>query len=136
MDRDNIFDAWDYDGLTIGEVLEDLAVDMQDAAEDTAVYPGSGTLSQEEFMYLALGLGGEAGEVLNNVKKIYRDGLDGAAFAAKVAEISKELGDVMWYLMMLCQVFGLNFIKVTLDALDKLADRKERNVLHGDGDDR
>lgn len=56
-------------------------VEYQDAARSTAVYP-----NKLEFLYPALGLAGEAGELCD---KIARD--------ASSDEILKELGDVLWY---------------------------------------
>jgi NTP pyrophosphatase (non-canonical NTP hydrolase) len=98
--------------------------------ENCAVYPDAGTGTDREMMYLGLGLGGEAGEVLEKIKKAYRDGqFDNDALA-------KEIGDVYWYLGQLCLFIGTTPSEVLQLNKDKLASRLERNVLKGSGDDR
>lgn len=98
----------------------------------TAIYPEAGQGTVPELMYLALGLSGEAGEVANNVKKLYRDG-DNPARREKLAA---ELGDVFWYLVRLIDALGLDPSQVVADNAAKLASRKARGVLGGDGDRR
>ena len=102
-------------------------------AEGTAVYPDAGKHNANELMYLTLGLSGEAGELANHVKKVYRDQMP---IQHKKDSIRSELGDVMWYTLMLCRVAGLDLRDVIESTLDKLEDRQSRNVLHGDGDNR
>jgi NTP pyrophosphatase (non-canonical NTP hydrolase) len=51
-------------------------------------------------------------------------------------EIKKELGDILWYLAAICTDLGLNLQDVAQTNHDKLESRKERNVLHGSGDNR
>lgn len=85
--------------------------------------------------YVTLGIAGEAGEVAEKVKKIIRDD-DGVVSEAKKVEISKELGDVLWYLAAMCDELGLDFDEVAQQNIDKLASRKERSVLTGSGDNR
>lgn len=46
--------------------------------------------------YCALGLFGEAGEIGNQVKKIWRDD-DGVLTEDRKAKLRDELGDVLWY---------------------------------------
>lgn len=54
----------------------------------------------------------------------------------KKAELSKELGDIMWQLFCLIDILGLNPEQVAQQNLDKLADRQERQQIDGDGDNR
>ena len=103
------------------------ATDYQVAACGTAIFPKETALA-----YLTLGLAGEAGEIANKAKKLIRDGDN----PAKRAEITKELGDVCWYIAVLAQELGVNLGKVMEDNLEKLADRKSRGTLSGSGDDR
>jgi len=86
-------------------------------------------------IYSALALAGEAGEVANKVKKIYRDD-GGLVTDDRRAQIKKELGDVLWYVAALCSDLGLKMRDVAVGNINMLIDRKQRNVLHGDGDDR
>ena len=102
---------------------------------DTAVYPHVG----KNFVYPALGLAGETGEVLEKVKKLIRDAdITDASLVPeeKRSEIKKEMGDVLWYLAQLSTEFGFQLEEVAALNLEKLASRKERGVLHGNGDNR
>lgn len=83
----------------------------------------------------AMGIAGEAGEVLEKWKKIvaYRDG---AYSSDDVADIKKELGDVVWYVALLAHSLELTFDEVMELNVQKLADRKARNVQRGAGDNR
>lgn len=55
---------------------------------------------------------------------------------AKDKDLQKELGDVMWQLNGLMSVLGLNAEDIAQQNLDKLADRKKRDQIDGDGDNR
>jgi NTP pyrophosphatase (non-canonical NTP hydrolase) len=103
------------------------ATDYQHKACSTAIFPKETALA-----YLTLGLAGEAGEIANKAKKIIRDGDN----SAKRSEITKELGDVCWYIAVLAQELGVNLGKVMEDNIEKLADRKARGMLGGSGDNR
>ena len=103
------------------------ASDYQHKACSTAIFPKETALA-----YLTLGLAGEAGEIANKAKKLIRDGDN----PAKRAEITKELGDVCWYIAVLAQELGVNLGRVMEDNLEKLADRKSRGMLQGSGDNR
>ena len=50
--------------------------------------------------------------------------------------VKKELGDVLWYASELATQFALSFDEIADANVQKLASRKDRNVLHGSGDDR
>ena len=103
----------------------------QDAAEATAVYPDKG----DNMYYPALGLAGEAGEVCEKIKKIMRD-QKGHFTEDNLEQISKELGDVLWYVAMLAVEFNIALSSVAEDNLAKLQDRMDRGVLKGSGDNR
>ena len=96
----------------------------QAQAKETAIYPKDKALE-----YLALGLVGEAGEVANKIKKVIRDG-------TSPNNVRDELGDVLWYLAMLSTEIGYSLDTIADKNLWKLANRKERNVLGGSGDNR
>ena len=51
-------------------------------------------------------------------------------------QIGAELGDVLWYCAMLAKEVDMNLGSIMEGNLDKLADRKARNRLQGDGDNR
>ncbi len=81
-------------------------------------------------LYLSAGLAGESGEVNNKMKKWHRDGVVDAV------GIEKEIGDVMWYVSELCNLFGLTIEGIMTKNATKLQSRKDRGVLGGSGDDR
>lgn len=83
----------------------------------------------------AMGISGEAGEVLEKWKKIvaYKDG---NISAADLGELKKELGDVVWYVALFAHSLGFSLQDVAQLNLQKLADRKIRGVTKGSGDNR
>jgi len=105
--------------------------DYQEKAKATAIYPESAKIT-----YTALGLAGEAGEVANKVKKFIRDDYDKEQFEVKKVELASEIGDVLWYVANLASDLDMSLSVIATKNLDKLADRKKRNVIGGDGDTR
>jgi len=91
----------------------------------TAIYPENMALE-----YLALGLCSEAGEVAGKVKKYIRDG----GFNSEALEA--EIGDVFWYLCRLVDTLGADPCEILQSNIDKLEDRKHRDVIKGSGDNR
>jgi NTP pyrophosphatase (non-canonical NTP hydrolase) len=106
--------------------------DYQKWTKETASYPEAETGSVLELMYLALGLSGEAAEVANKVKKLYRDG-DSEDLRV---ETCKELGDIMWYMGRLAEALGVELSDILDQNRDKLMNRKARGALSGSGDNR
>jgi NTP pyrophosphatase (non-canonical NTP hydrolase) len=87
------------------------------------------------LMYAALGLAGEAGEVANKVKKVYRD--DGNIITPeRRRQIIKELGGALWYLAEVATVIGVTLSEVAAENMSLLEERSRRGTLGGDGDDR
>lgn len=104
--------------------------DYQRQSRQTAEYPREAWLA-----YPALGLAGEAGEVAERVKKAIRD--DGGTVSdERRAALSKELGDVLWYVSQLATELGLDLDEIAGQNLEKLLSRQRRGVLSGDGDER
>ena len=105
--------------------------EYQALSRRTATYPRAG----EDMTYPALGLCGEAGEVAEKVKKTIRD--DGGVLSDERREaLSRELGDVLWYVSQLATEAGLDLEELAEANLEKLASRQRRSVLHGSGDTR
>lgn len=104
--------------------------EYQNKAIETAIY-GEG----QKIIYPTLGLCGESGEVADKVKKVLRDS-NGEFTDEKKLEIAKEIGDVAWYIAALCRDLGYTMEEVLQMNLDKLASRKERNMISGSGDNR
>lgn len=101
--------------------------DYQKLAMATAIYPRN---EKTALTYTALGLASEAGEYAGKVKKLLRD----AEFSK--ADAAKELGDCLWYIAGCADALGITLEDIALANLGKLADRKQRDVLRGSGDDR
>jgi len=105
--------------------------EYQERAKTTAVY----TSFEQRLICTVLGLGGEAGEVSEKFKKIYRD-KGGQISEDDRREIQKELGDVLWYLAVLSDTLGLTLDEVASLNLEKLKARQAKGKLHGSGDNR
>jgi NTP pyrophosphatase (non-canonical NTP hydrolase) len=88
-----------------------------------------------EILYPALGLAGETGEVCEKIKKVYRDNY-GEFTEEHITEITKELGDVLWYISQLATDLGIQLQTVAKTNIDKLESRLERNTINGNGDNR
>lgn len=132
-----------YDGITIKE--------YQSFCETTAQTPkiaiinetpGLGISQTEhspaDYLYTILGLcgeAGEAGEVAEKIKKIVRN--KGGHFSPDdIVEITKELGDVMWYVSYLCSQLHIELQDVLSLNVEKLSSRLDRNVIKSEGDNR
>ena len=105
--------------------------EYQDFTDTLAVYPRE--QNQEVIisaMYCALGLTGEAGEVAEKIKKWHRDG------EINLQDLSKEIGDVLWYLTALSSAVGLDIQSCLEINMNKLRSRQARGVLKGNGDNR
>lgn len=100
--------------------------------------PGEGRtllVSIFELHYLAGKLNGEAGELAEEVFKATRD--DGGVIERyRYERIVKELGDVQWYLAQLSRQIGCKLSYIAEENTSKLRSRLERDLLHGDGDNR
>lgn len=88
-----------------------------------------------QLMGQILGLCGESGEVAEKFKKLLRD-KQGMISAEDRAEIVKELGDILWYVNAVAHLIGSSLEEVARVNNDKLASRRERDQLHGSGDNR
>jgi NTP pyrophosphatase (non-canonical NTP hydrolase) len=106
--------------------------EYQFQANSTAVYKERGRSTVGAIAYCSLGLAGEVGEVCNKIKKIFRDGDS----PEKRAAIRDEMGDALWYMAALAYEFGWQLDGIAEDNLNKLAERRAKNTIHGEGDSR
>lgn len=83
----------------------------------------------------AMGISGEAGEVIEKWKKIvaYKSG---EITPEDLGDLKKELGDVIWYLAVFADSLGLTLEEVVKLNVNKLLDRQKRSVIKGAGDNR
>lgn len=112
--------------------------EYQKKAHSTAQYPqifvGESTVSSD-FIYPALGLAGEVGEVIEKIKKIVRN-KNGVIDHKDLECIEPELGDVLWYLSEMCSAIGTTLNRVAELNIKKLSDRAKRGVIKSEGDNR
>ena len=92
-------------------------------------------ITSPAFYDKLLGLVGETGEVAEKFKKIYRDN-NSQMSPEHLQEIQKELGDVLWYISVMCTYLGLSLDDVASKNITKLFDRKARGKNGGSGDNR
>ena len=104
--------------------------------------------SCRNFSYMMLNLVGEVGEFAGKIAKAIRKqdaAIDHNSLLTesrhvmtdeKITELRKEAGDVLWQLSGLCRVMGWSLEEVAEENLEKLADRKQRGVIDGSGDER
>ena len=104
------------------------------------------TESSRNFSYMMLNLVGEVGEFASKVAKAIRkekctiEGsrlfVDGKMAEDEIEDLKREAGDCLWQLSGLCTVMGWSLEDVANDNLCKLASRKARGVIVGNGDNR
>ena len=128
-------------GTTIVDTMtNDTTLDeYEEQTDETAIYPDElPEFVTPGLLYVALGLA-EAGEVQEKVKKAIRE--DDPSY---LNDIPAEAGDVLWYLARLPgELSAIDEVDfdgtlgdIADDNLDKLLDRKDRDVLEGEGDNR
>ena len=107
--------------------------------------------SSNNDTYALFGLVAEVGELADKVAKAKRKGtisVQGDLILPVVPEeptaefeefcrgFIKELGDVLWFVALIAKMSGLSLEYVAQLNLAKLADRKKRGKIIGEGDDR
>lgn len=100
--------------------------EYQEFVKGMKVYP-----EKHAIVYPALGLVGEAGEISEKVKKWLRGDKE-----LDKEGLLKELGDPLWYIASLADDLGFTLQDVVDANVAKLSSRKERNLIHGEGDNR
>lgn len=106
--------------------------------------------SCENDAYMLLNLVAEVGEFAGKMAKHIRRGEvvianDDVLFSKRIEieqineyleELKKEAGDIMWQIAGLCYSMGWELEEVCQTNLAKLASRKQRGVIDGEGDNR
>ena len=87
------------------------------------------------LFYTALGLAGEAGEVANKIKKVYRDD-DTILTDERRLQIFREMGGALWYLSAMATELGVRLSDIARLNLEELDSRLARGTVKGDGDTR
>ena len=91
--------------------------------------------SQQEWdiNYLGLGLGGEIGELLNEIKKIKRDDND-ILTPTRKDKIEKEMGDILWYFVGISNLLNIPIEKIFTSNMEKLENKKEEFIFASNDD--
>lgn len=92
---------------------------------DYDAYVDSRWLKGNTRAYTAIALGGEVGEVLNEVKKEMRNGED------RRYKILNELGDTLYYLTALAHDYGFSLANVIEANKEKLDERAKHGTIAG-----
>ncbi len=95
----------------------------------TKVYPDSA-----KYIYTALGLTSEAGEVAGKIKKYIRGDYESIDIIRD--KIIDELGDVLWYITALANELDSSLEEVQEKNTVKLLARLAKNKIKGEGDER
>lgn len=103
----------------------------------------------DNLSYMILNLIGEMGEFSSKLAKAIRKGWisivdnkivfsDDPEFKKEkfLVELEKEAGDMLWQLSGLCATFNWHLDDVANQNIQKLAERKKRNTIDGNGDNR
>jgi len=112
--------------------------EYQKESRKVATYPMLGS----NILYPAMGAAGEAGELLDKVKKHWRNTnalipeLKDLLTKEQVDAIVYEIGDVLWYLAALASELGLSLEEIAEKNLAKLFDRYARGKIKSEGDNR
>lgn len=109
--------------------------EYQEKAAKYDLFRATGNYNTVAFVTKILGLVGEAGETADKVKKVLRD-KEGIIDEHDKLEITKELGDVLWYVATVARYIRVPLEDVAKVNLEKLEDRYQRNIIHGEGDNR
>ncbi len=109
--------------------------EYQEKTKGYDLFNATGNYNTIAFVEKVLGLVGEAGETADKIKKVLRD-KDGIIDEHDKLEITKELGDVLWYVASIARYLNVSLEEVARLNLEKLEGRRKRNLLHGEGDNR
>jgi len=99
---------------------------------------------QTDELHALIGLSGEVGELHEKVKKLHRDAFPQVSdltairgiIASSSGDLGAEIGDILYYLARVCDIYGLNLQECAEGNIEKIMSRKERGVLSGSGDNR
>lgn len=110
------------------------AKEYQEIIKEEAIYP-----REIGIAYCALGCAGEAGEIADKAKKLYRDK---DLLTKKVVSpedrmaLIKELGDNLWYITAMANELDVTLEEVMEINHNKMMQRRATNTLSGSGDNR
>lgn len=118
-----------YSGASKG-FIEEIAIDACNNDGEVTDPEYEKTLS---LMYCTGKINGEAGELSEEIFKAFREG---GMSKERRDKAFYELGDICWYVARIADLLGYSLEEVMAENIKKLMDRKNREVLHGDGNKR
>ena len=101
-------------------------------------------------VYMLMNLGAEVGELQGKIAKAVRSGVadineNRLVFRDQVGmeyirpfmeSLAYEIGDILWQTAGIAKALGFSLDEIAMMNLNKLASRKERGVIDGNGDNR
>ncbi len=100
--------------------MSDIIKEYQEFQKDTEV------CDKFDLKYMAIGLAGEVGEVLNEIKKIERDD-NNVITPDRKLKLKNELGDVIWYFTGICNRLDYKIDEVLLCNQTKISLKKTKS---------
>lgn len=98
--------------------LTNKILDLHKFNPDIPGWDKTGTFDIGGILNACLGLSGEVGEVNDMIKKwIFHES------SLALDHLAKEIGDVMWYVALICDSFGFNLEEIMQMNVDKLLKR-------------
>ena len=92
-------------------------------------------VGDDPILYAIMGLVGEAGELADKAKKVYRD--NGGEYTPEMqVALAYELGDVLWYVAEVATQMNIPLDQIATSNLKKLESRSSRGKIQGSGDER
>ena len=101
------------------------------------IYVGDlfGSQNVARYIYPAMGMAEETGEVLSVLNKCVRND-NGIVDEEDINRITKEIGDLLWFMTTLADELGISMNDVAESNIAKLKDRMKRDVIKSSGDNR
>jgi NTP pyrophosphatase (non-canonical NTP hydrolase) len=93
----------------------------------------------KESSYLFPGIAAEVGELCGVQAKYVRDNptsVDMFSWENRQEALKKELGDILWFVAGIASNYYWKLEDIAQMNINKLEDRKQRNVIQGSGDNR
>ena len=101
--------------------------DYQEKAKETIQKSFEDNTSLDNLIPFYLGIVGETGSVISELKKKLRDG---KGYNMYKPQLKEELGDVLWYLSTIATLNGLDFQEIAINNIQKTHDRFKKTNLY------
>ena len=94
-------------------------------------YPLKTWDGEHQELRIWLGLIGELGEMAEKTKKLFRDD---SSIDKWRKDLKHEIGDLFYYILMLCNYYDLSLDEIVYLNKQKLEKRLQENKIQGEGD--